>query len=127
MRKMLLEEKGDYSLFARLNKDDSIREYVVAWAYDKESDSWGQGFYITNLASALEFFKEKTRSYDCAKKQMIDALEKLRSAWIDCDYAFGNSDIDCNDYIVDYYPFDKSFDDMDTIFWIDNCIELLKK
>lgn len=57
------------------------------------------------------------------KASMLD----LRNAWIRCSYIFGNIYYDCNDYITDNYPFDKSFDDIDTINWIDKVIDNIEK
>ena len=65
MKKILLATKGDYSLFARLyEKDNTLKEYVVAYGYNKESDSWCQGFYLQTLQGAMELFKEKTEPVD---------------------------------------------------------------
>ena len=66
-----------------------------------------------------------------ALNEMKCALEDLRKSWIKCDYAFGNSNISCNDYITgnseeDKYPFHLSFDEMATISWIDSCLEKIE-
>lgn len=64
--------------------------------------------------------------------KMKNALKHLRDAWIECEYAFDNSYIDCNNYILgdketeDEYPFHMSFDDMNTIGWIDGCLERIE-
>ena len=61
MKKILLKQKDDYSLFARLTKDNKVHEYVIAWVYDEESDSWCQGIYVDDIEKAIEIFKERTR------------------------------------------------------------------
>ena len=51
---------GDYTLVARVRENFTVHEYVVAWCYDKESDSWGQGHYFSDIEDAIKYFK-KTR------------------------------------------------------------------
>lgn len=61
------------------------------------------------------------------EKELNASMLDLRKAWIRCSLIFGNIYYDCNDYIVDDYPFDKSFDDMDVINWIDKVIENIEQ
>ena len=71
---------------------------------------------------------EKTR----ALAEMKAAMEHLREAWIECNDAFSNIYIECNDYIIgsreneDEYPFHMSFDELMTVNWIDGCIERME-
>ena len=66
-----------------------------------------------------------------AKLEMWAALLKLQEAWMDCLYAFGNIHIDVNDYILgseddgDEYPFQKSFEELNVIPWIEGTIKRL--
>ena len=61
-----------------------------------------------------------------AKIELQNALIQLRTAWINTLHAMSNIDIDCNDYIIDKYPFEESFDDIDVIDWIDESCEKLE-
>ncbi len=36
-------------------------EYVVAWGYDTQADSWVNGKYFDNLVEATEWFNLSTR------------------------------------------------------------------
>lgn len=63
---------------------------------------------------------------DIAKKEVENALKDLQKSWIKCLIAFNNIYIDINDYIDEYYPFDKSFDDIEVLEWIENSLENLK-
>ncbi len=62
-----------------------------------------------------------------AKENMIESLIKLQNAWSDVSECFNNNTIDCNDYICDGYPFEKSFDDINIFEWINNSIDNLQK
>jgi hypothetical protein len=69
--------------------------------------------------------------HEKAKLEMKDALEHLKSAWLECLDVFGNCYIDCNDYILgskeneDEYPFHSSFDEINVVGWINGIIERL--
>lgn len=64
-----------------------------------------------------------------AKSEMKIALEHLRAAWIECESAFSNIYVDCNDYILGNeedgmeYPFHLSFDEMKVTEWVDGAVE----
>lgn len=58
---------------------------------------------------------------------MLNAVQSFRSAWGKCNEVFSDIRIDCNDYIVDGYPFDKSFDEIDVDEWCDKVIENISK
>ena len=70
---------------------------------------------------------------ESAKIEIKVALEHLRNAWIECNNAFSNIFIDCNDYIIgsgendNRYPFHLSFDEMNVVEWIDEVLEKLSK
>lgn len=59
--------------------------------------------------------------------EMKKALEDLRKSWIDCIYAFTSYGVDCNDYISEEYPFTQSFEEINTIDWIDLSLENINK
>lgn len=61
---ILAEDKNnEYKLILRVSDNDVIASYpyVVAWLYNKETDSWAQGHYFTDLTSAVIYmhFKDK--------------------------------------------------------------------
>lgn len=64
---------------------------------------------------------------------MKHALENLRKAWLECEYAFDSAYIDCNDYILgneedyDEYPFHLSFDEVNVVGWIDGVHERIEE
>lgn len=60
MKNLVMKTVGDYTLVARVRENFTVHEYVVAWCYDKESDSWGQGHYFSDIEDAIKYFK-KTR------------------------------------------------------------------
>ena len=65
---------------------------------------------------------EKLKAYLEAEK----ALLSLKESWYKCLIAFSNIYIDSNDYMSDKYPFNKSFDEIETMDWIDVSLENLK-
>ncbi|MGF6990429.1 hypothetical protein M2150_001690 [Lachnospiraceae bacterium PM6-15] len=82
MNKIKLEEMGNYTLFAKLDKDTGVSEYVIANQYDKETDSWAHGTYISELSSALKVFYEK------AMQNMDIKVEGHRGKWYSIDTMF---------------------------------------
>lgn len=67
-----------------------------------------------------------------AKQELREALAHLKSAWRECNDAFGSAYIeDINQYIMGskedgtQYPFHQSFDDMQIIDWIEGILEKL--
>ena len=54
------------------------------------------------------------------------ALTELKTSWGYCLEAFEKCD-EVNDYIVDKYPFDKSFDEINANDWIDLSLENINK
>jgi len=81
--------------------------------------------------------------YDMEKKDVFEkvkaliemkgALTNLKSAWTRCVDAFSNIYINCNDYILgneyalDEYPFDMSFDEINVAGWVDASLEKIVK
>lgn len=60
------------------------------------------------------------------KQALAEALVKLRRAWFGVLYAINDFTWeDVNDYIVDEFPFDRSFDEVDVPSWIEKCLENL--
>lgn len=59
MKNLVLETRNDYTLIARVRENFTVHEYIVAWCYDRESDSWCQGHYFFDIEDAVEYFKTK--------------------------------------------------------------------
>lgn len=60
------------------------------------------------------------------KLKLIDALKSLRRSWIQCEIAFIDNNINYSEYIVDQYPFDKPFSDIDVVGWVNESIKKLE-
>ena len=65
MKNIILEQfkEIDYTLIARVKEDNTVHEFVAAWRYDKESDSWEQGHYFKNVKDAIRYMDEKRTEY----------------------------------------------------------------
>ena len=61
-----------------------------------------------------------------ATLELLYATEQLKKAWIRFSRACSDAYVECNDYIADDYPFDKSFDEIDTFTWFDSIIKNIK-
>lgn len=53
----------DYALVERTNEKGEVYEWVCAWAYDEETNSWGQGHYFFDLKDAYEYIQDKLDEY----------------------------------------------------------------
>ena len=42
---------------ALIDRHLNFCSWVVAWNYDKDTDSWGQGHYFDDKAAAVAYFK----------------------------------------------------------------------
>ncbi len=59
MLNVVLKQKGDYSLIAKINdKDEAVHEYVVCMFFD--GSSWSSGHYTWDLDHAIEVFNQNT-------------------------------------------------------------------
>jgi hypothetical protein len=74
---------------------------------------------VITMPSKQEIFENKVK--------MIESLKALKSSWLQCETAFSNTCIDCNEYITDSFPFDKSFNDINVYEWVNNSIDKLEK
>ncbi len=63
------------------------------------------------------------------KKQMGERMNNLINAIEDLVDLFEEEDFECNDYIQDNYPFEKSFDEylIAVMDWRDSTLENLEK
>ena len=79
----------------------------------------------------MTLYKDLENNKIKALIEMKNALLSLKSAWLKCEYSFSNIYIDCNDYIVgdgeEAYPFSLSFEELNTISWIDGAINKIDK
>lgn len=72
-----------------------------------------------------EKFSDQQKILD-ARISAIDALKELKVAWCYCNEVFSNIHFKTNDYIKDNYPFEKSFDEIDVIAWVEGSIENIR-
>lgn len=82
MKKELLFEIPELDCAIVFLPDNDYTPWVAAWAYDRETSSWGQEHYFSSFVELYESLKElakrkKTRAYleskveECIKKGMI--------------------------------------------------------
>ena len=62
-----------------------------------------------------------------SKKDVYDAVLNLKAAWAELSYCFSSIDFEANDYIVDGYPFHKSFDELDVTTWCQDVADRLSR
>lgn len=61
------------------------------------------------------------------EKELKETMQEFKKVWIKCLEIFYDCDNDCNQYIVEKYPFDSSFDEINVIEWCDTIIDKIKK
>lgn len=96
----LVNVKKDYTL---LYKADAYPKYCVAYAYNKQTNTWGQGHYFDNIYEALgfmfehpktEYFYENITNAELAKAKqlLLNASESgdTAYAWDFVDYCKNN-------------------------------------
>lgn len=88
MKNVILNSKGDYTLIARMKEDFTLYEYVVAWSYDKESDSWGQGHYFYDLDEAMNVFNHITSTMYGKRMKLIMEMHKYLRDEVDDKEAY---------------------------------------
>ena len=59
MRNILLAEypQINYAVLARVNEKDEVHEFVCAYAYDKTTNTWGQGHYFSTLQGVIDYMR----------------------------------------------------------------------
>lgn len=57
------------------------------------------------------------------ERKLLESIKELKKAWINCLDVFDGGEYDCNEYIVEKYPFEESFDEIGVIDWCDSVIE----
>ena len=58
MKNIVLYAKGEYTLLARVNKENKVHEYVVAWLLE-ENGTWSSGAYVNDLQVAMQILEDK--------------------------------------------------------------------
>lgn len=61
------------------------------------------------------------------EKKLKESMEDLKKAWNKCLDIFNGYDFDCNDYIVENYPFKSSFDEINVAEWCTTVIDNIKE
>ena len=61
------------------------------------------------------------------EKELKETMQELKKVWKKCLEVFDNCDFDCNDYIVENYPFNSSFDEMNVEDWCDTIVDKIKE
>ena len=58
MKNIVLYAKGEYTLLARVNKENKVHEYVIAWLLE-ENGTWASGTYVNDLQVAMQILEDK--------------------------------------------------------------------
>lgn len=95
-----------------------------------EENEWTE-YDVLYMKYGEEKARQMTRTNQALQK-LKTALESLRSAWYECCDAIGSWHIEANDYICGdeegrEYPFDKSFDELKVIDWVDGAIKKIEE
>lgn len=61
------------------------------------------------------------------EKKLKESMEDLKNVWNKCLNIFNGSDFDCNEYIVENYPFESSFDEINVEDWCDTVIDKIRE
>ena len=61
------------------------------------------------------------------EKELKESMENFKKVWKKCLNLFNSCDFDCNDYIVENYPFESSFDEINVEDWCDTIIDSIKQ
>lgn len=61
------------------------------------------------------------------EETLMKRMYAFLKAYDDLVELFDGEEIDCNDYITDDYPFDKSFDEINVSDWVFTTEEKIKK
>lgn len=81
--------------------------------------------YVNN--GKVYFVKENIKEAANYKMQLLAKINSFKEAYNDLKTLFESDADDCNKYICDNYPFDKSFDELNISDWINSIEENLKK
>lgn len=67
------------------------------------------------------------KGFESYKIELLNKLNCFKEAYENLKSFFDNDDFDCNNYICDNYPFDKSFDELNISDWINSVEKNLEK
>lgn len=54
---LILDQRGDTALLAQIGQE----KYIIAYGFDRNATSWGQGRYYWNLKEAFHRFYKKEK------------------------------------------------------------------
>lgn len=99
---------------------EKLNPYVIVTNYDPDTMSWASayGYYPTlgDLARGINELESRV-----AKEKVYEGLDELARAWKKIEDNYDNlADMD-NDFenaFGEYYPFEKSFDEVELGFWV---------
>lgn len=100
-----------------LHIENESRQSVFDFVSEMEWTDWD--------VLCIKFGEEKAAEYireNDALNVMKTALYKLREAWFECRNSFYTCKVDCNKYIAEHYPFDKSFGEIEVNKWVLNSV-----
>ena len=123
MKNLVLSKLGDYTLIARVREDNTVYEYVVAWCYNEETDSWAQGHYFRELSDAVFYMENKKMTKEQKRAKLVKMMHEYIRLEVDDEYAYMNW---IN--LVPDEPKEEDFNDLaeDKNDWID-CVKLFGK
>ena len=88
MKNLVLRKMGEYTLIARVKEDNTVHEYVVAWCYDSESDSWCQGHYFSYLEDATYYMENKTMTQFGKRQRLLQLMHDYIKDEVDDEEAY---------------------------------------
>lgn len=120
MRNVFMRELDDYTLLARMNEENLvIYEYVVAWCYNKDTDSWAQGHYFQDVADAIQFMQYKKADLVSIRAKFVQDMHEYMRTRIDDEMAYQLWVL-----LVPDEPKHEDFVDIasDNELWTDTCV-----
>ena len=93
MKNIILKKEGNYTLIARVDEQNAVYGYVVAYCYDSDDNTWAQGTYFETLDNAMEDLQKKNIEFDDVN-ELADELIDFFSEQSECVI----TDIFCEDY-----------------------------
>ena len=91
--------------YVLIHRNTKIHPWVAAWAYDIETQSWGQGHYFADFLSAVRYIQNLKdtvpflRLEEIATKTMVKLIEM---DWREAE-GFLRDEIDLTENEVDYF------------------------
>lgn len=89
MKNVKMRELGEYTLLARMTEDTFvIHEYVVAWCYNSDTDTWAQGHYFQNVSDAVRFMTNKEADLVTIRTNLVQDMHEYVRTRIDDENAY---------------------------------------